>query len=130
LVDLSITVATVVRLNNRLSQIDEVSARLRQFSNELGSAVAEGVLAVKATDTLVCEQLVTTREHAQQALHAAGENAHEELAARYRELSERLGLGQRRILQAFPNLRSLRSPTSLQALQQKLSHLRESRKQR
>ena len=63
LVDLSITVATVVRLNNRLSQIDEVSARLRQFSNELGSAVAEGVLAVKATDTLVCEQLVTTREH-------------------------------------------------------------------
>ena len=44
--DLCVTVATVVRMNARLTQIDEIASRIREISNSIGSVMAEGVLVV------------------------------------------------------------------------------------
>jgi len=128
--DLCVTVATVIRLNARLTQIDEIALRIREISNSIGSVMAEGVLAIQVTDTIACEDLAAVQQKAQHAIRSASEETREELAVRYRELVEHVGLGQRRILAAFPNLRSLRSPVSLRNVQEKLSQFRESRKRK
>ena len=44
LVDLAATVSTIARLNRRLYQIDEMAARIREASNDLGEGLAERVL--------------------------------------------------------------------------------------
>jgi len=126
-VDVCVTVATVTRLNRRLSQIDDVAAAIRTVSDHIGSTVAEGALALKATDDIACEDLADARTRARKALLAVDEETRAELKTRYTELVERVERGQRRILKAFPALRSIQHPTALGEIKEKLTRLWESR---
>lgn len=94
--DLCVTLATVAKLNQRLTQLDEVAALLRQPSDKLGAAMAGGALAVAQAD----------------------EKARAELQKRHAELSERFMKEQKRLLRAFPNLRSTRHEELLQRLKE------------
>lgn len=130
LLDVIVTVVTVSKLNQRLKQIDDVAAALRLVSDRLGETMADGALAIKATDELACDDLVTARERTRDALREADEATRAELKARYSALVERLELGQRRILKAFPALRSIQYPIAMDAIRVKLTHLWENRKKR
>lgn len=123
LVDVLVAVATVSKLNHRLKQIDDVSAAMRLLSDRLGATMVDGALAIKAMDEQACDELVAARERTRDALRDADESTRAELKARYNSLVERLELGQRRILMAFPTLRSLQYPTAMDAIRQKLIHL-------
>ncbi len=112
LTDVVVTAATVAHLNRRLRQVDEAAAAIRGISDSLGMAVADGALAVRAID-----------ERAVNDLQAANERNLAEVKARYAQLLERRSAGQRRLLRAFPQLRSLRYPAALDTLKQRLEQL-------
>ena len=130
LLDVCVTAATVSKLNKRLKQIDDVAAALRLVSDRLGITMADGALAIKATDELACDELVAAKERARDALREADADTRKELKTRYDELVERLEMGQRRILKAFPALRSVQYPAALDEMKNKLATLWENRKKR
>ena len=130
LTDVIVTVATVAKLNRRLTQIDDLSAALRLTSERLGVTVADSALAMKAKDDQACENLLSARERAQKAVLEADERTRAELDARHAELVQRLGHGQRRLLEAFPAIRSLRHPSALATLQQALHERLEHKRRR
>lgn len=130
LLDVCVTAATVSKLNKRLKQIDDVADALRLVSDRLGITMADGALALKATDELACDELVAAKERARDALREADADTRKELKTRYDELVERLEMGQRRILKAFPALRSVQYPAALDEMKNKLATLWENRKKR
>ncbi|HNW85860.1 MAG TPA: hypothetical protein PKJ47_02830 [Candidatus Limiplasma sp.] len=130
LADVCVTVATVTRLNRRLSQIDDVAAAIRAVSDRLGNTLADGALALKTTDEIACDDLAEAQLRAKNALLAADEKTRAELKARHAELIERLERGQSRILNAFPALRSVQHPAALGEMKARLSRLRERRAKR
>lgn len=127
IVDICVTVGTVTRLNRRLTQIDDLATALRLVSDRLGMTMTDGALAVKATDDRVCDELVSAKEQVRKALFAADEQSRAELKARYADLIEKLDRGQRRLLKAFPAIRSIRYPAALNDVKEKLSRLWESK---
>ena len=119
IVDICVTVGTVTRLNRRLTQIDDLATALRLVSDRLGMTMTDGALAVKATDERVCDELVSAKEQVRKALFAADEQSRAELKARYADLIEKLDRGQRRLLKAFPAIRSIRYPAAPKRCQRK-----------
>ena len=141
LVDLAATVSTIARLNRRLSQIDEMAARIREASNDLGEGLAERVLdaAERGADWREdleewTDKLAQRREAVSDGLDSLRDDLQERLEERRgqvrqqleewlsstRELLDRNGLGQRRLLRAFPQLRSLDHRAALERLRRRL----------
>jgi uncharacterized membrane protein len=126
LLDVSVAIVKAIQLDKRLSQIDEVASALRLVSDRLGAFVADGALMLKSADDYATEELRASNERARAALLTADETARAELQARYAALTQRLGREHRRMLKAFPHLRSLRHPAALEAAREKLARRLES----
>jgi len=82
--DIAVTVATVTKLNQRLHEIDEVAHAIRLVSDAIGTVAADGSIAL--TDT--------------------NEKLQAELKVKYEELTALFHEEQKRLLHAFPNIRS------------------------
>lgn len=128
ILDVCVTVAKVIKLDQKLRQIDELATALRLPSEELGKLISGGALAMKAESELTGDFLQHKGEQTREAFHTADEKARAELRIRYVEAVHRLGLEDRRLLKAFPRLRSVRHPAALEAVRERLSHIRDSRK--
>mgnify|MGYP005808604949 CR=1 FL=1 len=141
LVDLIATASTIVRLNRRLSQIDEMAARIKDASNGLGEGLAERVLdaAEKGADWREdleewVDKLAQKRETVSDGLdgwrddlqgrleerRAQARKQLEEWRTTTQELLDRNGFGQRRLLKAFPKLRSVDHRAALERLRRRL----------
>ena len=142
--DLAATVCTVVRMNRQLRQLDELAGRLREVSNDLGERLAGGVLAGAEAREDVLDSLDQLREAAERRRAELRQNVEEvrddlaqrrfqlrleqaewleererdldELRARFEEARSRRIFGQRRLLAAFPGLRSLDHRGTLERL--------------
>ena len=142
--DLAAAVRTVVRMNRQLRQLDELAGRLREVSNDLGEKLAGGVLAGAEAREDVLEGLDELREAAERRRAELRQNVEEvrddlaqrrfqlqidqaqwleererdldELRRRFREVRDRDIFGQRRMLAAFPRLRSLDHRRALERL--------------
>ena len=142
--DLAAAVRTVVRMNRQLRQLDELAGRLRGVSNDLGAKLAGGVLAGAEAGEDVLEGLDELREAAERRRAELRQNVEEvrddlaqrrfqlqidqaqwleererdldELRRRFREVRDRDIFGQRRMLAAFPRLRSLDHRRALERL--------------
>ena len=142
--DLAATVRTVVRMNRQLRQLDELAGRLREVSNDLGGRLAGGVLAGAEAREDVLDSLDQLREAAERRRAELRQNVEEvrddlvqrrfqlrleqaewleererdldELRARFEEARSRRIFGQRRLLAAFPGLRSLDHRGTLERL--------------
>ena len=142
--DLAATVRTVVRMNRQLRQLDELADRLREVSNDLGERLAGGVLAGAEAREDVLDSLDQLREAAERRRAELRQNVEEvrddlaqrrfqlrleqaewleererdldELRARFEEARSRRIFGQRRLLAAFPGLRSLDHRGTLERL--------------
>ena len=142
--DLAAAGRTVGRMNRQLRQRDELAGRLREVSNDLGERLAGGVLAGAEAREDVLDSLDQLREAAERRRAELRQNVEEvrddlaqrrfqlrleqaewleererdldELRARFEEARSRRIFGQRRLLAAFPGLRSLDHRGTLERL--------------
>lgn len=145
-VDLAATVRTIARINRQLTQLDELAGRIKSLSNELGESLAERVLdaAEKGSelrDNLedVKDSLAQRRDEFQDGLEDVKDALAqrrmqrqmdqlqhqeqrqqdlEELRRRLEEALDRPIFGQRRLMRAFPRMRSTTHTQALERLRQ------------
>lgn len=108
IVDIIITISTILKFNRHLKLLDELGVRLKNVSNDIGENIYEGV-------TTVLEKGDDFKED------------FEQLQAKYKEALERRSIGERRLVKAFPTMRAKRYEESLNKLRK---YLEEKRKER
>ena len=127
-VDLTATVSTITKMNRQLSQVDELAARIRTMSNQLGEQLADRVLDAAQRGSDFGENLAKGREELQngledlrdtldgmkECLDQYWDQGREQMERELDELRDRLDeamnrriLGQRRLMRAFPRMRSV-----------------------
>jgi uncharacterized membrane protein len=139
LVDLVATVNTIFKLNKKLKHIEELSAMIKKSSDEIGENLAAGaiILAEKKeevedkmyqkkeiieekidyTKKLLESEIASRRQITKEVL-ARSEQALAELKKENKELLESSIFGQKRLLNAFPGLKSTRYKEALKALKE------------
>ena len=138
-VDLAATVRTITRMNHQLTQLDELAGRIKSLSNELGENLAERVIDAAERSTGLREDLQENLDDVKDALAQRREDFHEnlddvkdalaqrqkqrqkdlaELRAKLEEAMNRPIFGQRRLMRAFPKMRSTTHTQALERLRQ------------
>ena len=118
-VDLAATVATIRKLSRRLARITLLADEIHTLSDELGGNIAEKALAAKQkieTEQAKLEQGVERYEERKEQSRLQREQRLAELRAKVEAALSERGFGHRRLLEAFPNLKSHRNPESLRKL--------------
>ena len=140
-VDLAATVSAIARLNRRLVLLDELAGRIREASDDLGEDLADRVLdaAERGADwkedwedlaqrlaqrraqrrASLAEGLDDLREDLQDRAEASRKQL-QEWRASAQELLDRSSRGQRRLLRAFPSLRSVDHRAALERLRRRM----------
>lgn len=136
-VDLAATVSTIIKLNRRLAQIDELAAKIREASNEFGENLADRVLDAaergagwKEDMDELSFRLAERRAELADDLEEWERHREEHRAQVRRQLEEWHGamqslldgqsFGHRRLLRAFPRLRSLDHRDTLERLRRRV----------
>ncbi|RHR06718.1 hypothetical protein DWX58_12220 [Pseudoflavonifractor sp. AF19-9AC] len=148
-VDLVATVRTIAKINRSLGQIDELAAKIKSASNEFGENLADKVLDVAEKSADFREELADRSEDFRENLadlkedltdhweerqmdqairRAERQESLEELRRRLSEVMDQSFFGQRRLLSAFPQMRSLDHKQALEQLRRRMEQLREERK--
>ena len=127
-VDLVATVRTIAKLNRQLDQIDEMAQRIREASNEFGENLADRVLDAAEKGAELREQRRAAARAQVEQHRAAVRQELEERKERLQRLLEGNNLGQRRLLAAFPQMRSTRHRQALERLRRHSELLRERRR--
>ncbi len=139
--DLAATVSTVVKLNRRLEQIDELAARIKEASNEFGENLADRVLEAAEVGAGWKEdldelsfKLAERRAELADSLEEWETHREEHRAQvrrqleEWREAMESLHSGEffggRRLLRAFPRLRSIDHRDALERLRRRTENFR------
>lgn len=149
IVDIIATVHTITGINRRLSQIDELAAKIKDASNEFGSNLADHVLdaAEKGVDLkdeladwkldfemdlgelredlgeLKDELTQRTAEHRAELEERRNAKRQElvEFTKSMQELLEANSFGQRRMLKAFPKMRSTDHKRALERMRHRMN---------
>ncbi|MCI9176248.1 MAG: hypothetical protein HFH49_15205 [Lachnospiraceae bacterium] len=112
ILDLAITVSTILKFNKRLKLMDEAALRIREVSDEIGENIYEGVTAaaekreeLKETIELKAAEITEGREE----LAEKRKRLQQELEA----LMEHESAGMKRLMRAFPGMKSRAYPETL-----------------
>ena len=140
-VDLAATVSTIVKLNRRLEQIDELASKIKEASNEFGENLAERVLDAaergagwkEDIDELafrlaerraeLADNLEEWEQHREEQRSQVRRQL-EEWRASMQELHDGEFFGRRRLLRAFPRLRSIDHTSALERLRRRAENFR------
>ena len=138
--DLAATVATVVGLNKRLRQLEELAAKIHEVSDSLGERLADTTLAVSEKGEALKEsagERRAQRAEEQAKLRAVREEALRrreaalaELRAANEELLSTYRFGQKRLLKAFPDMKSVRHGEALEQIKARLAVRRSEREEK
>ncbi|MGE4277534.1 MAG: hypothetical protein AB7E30_10225 [Lawsonibacter sp.] len=137
-VDLAATVRTIAKINRQLSQIDELASKIKEASNEFGETLADKVLdaAEKGSDLkgdLDCfvGALANRKEGLEDALSVKKSELQENLGdfleslderkAKLETLLDKAAFGQRRLMDAFPRMRSTDHKQALDRLRRRMN---------
>ena len=126
-VDLAATVATIRKLSRRLARITLLADEIHTLSDELGGNIAEKALAAKQkieTEQAKLEQGVERYEERKEQSRLQREQRLAELRAKVEAALSERGFGHRRLLEAFPNLKSHRNPESLRRLREAIDRIK------
>lgn len=131
MVDVVITVSTILKLNQRLKAMDEIARRIHNISDEIGERVYENVTTVDSKQKehkLVLEEnimefssQVSYRKDQLTEEWEKKQKEKEELLAKYKELMEQKNAGFWRLLRAFPNMISRNQNEMLQKYREYLA---------
>ena len=140
-VDLAATVSSITKLNRRLALIDELAGKIKSLSNDFGEDLADKVLdaAERGADfkedwdewterlaqkrAEAAEDLDDFKDSLQDRLEEARAQSRQQLQEwrdSFQELLDKNAFGQRRLLKAFPKLRSTRHRTAMDRLRRRL----------
>ena len=136
-VDLTATVRTIARINRSLGQIDELAGRIKALSNDLGENLADRVLdaAEKGADLREvldgwADDMAQRRDELDQlkddlsqrsaAARSALRGQLEEWKNSLQTLLDKEAFGQRRLLRAFPKMRSTDHKSALERLRRRM----------
>lgn len=144
-VDLAATVRTITRINRRLSQIDELAAKIKEVSNEFGENLADKVLDAAEVGSVLKDELADRTEDLKEELAQKREEMQDDLdgvkqaiAKRRQEhqtqkqeellqLRQRLDevmdgriFGQSRLMKAFPKMHSTDHRQALERLRRRM----------
>ena len=140
-VDLAATVSTIIKLNRRLAPIDELATKIREASNEFGENLADRVLDAaergagwkEDLDELsfrlaerraeLADNLAEWEQHREEQRTQVRRQL-EDWHASMQALLAGDSFGHRRLLRAFPRLRSLDHAGALERLHHRMEHLR------
>lgn len=104
--DLVITVANILKFNQRLALLDEIAGKIKIISNEIGENIYEGVtVAVEKGGELRENVDIMAAEFKDILLEKKAEKA--KLQQEYnRLLKENVSFGMKRLMKAFPRMKS------------------------
>lgn len=118
-VDLIITVSTILKFNEHLKMLDELAAKLKVISNEIGENIYEGVASMveKSDDlkeTMELKSAEFSENHGEfmeniSSLKNSFSDRREEflqLQAKYKEVLEKRNSGEKRLMKAFPAMKA------------------------
>ncbi len=133
-VDLAATVQAIAGINRRLQRIDELAVKIKAASNDFGEDLADKVLDAAERGAEMREELDVWMDEAAQRREDAQAHLREKKAAlraqlvEWKEsLQEQMsweGFGQRRLLRAFPKMRSTDYKAALERLRRSLERRR------
>lgn len=118
-VDVIATVHTIGKINRKLGQIEELAEKIRAGSDEIGESLAEHVIDAAQRH----EQWKDTLGERKQQL----EQRCEQLRERLEQTLNQRTFGQKRLLDAFPNMRSTHHVAALERLR---AHTQQRRRQK
>ena len=105
-VDFAVTVSTIVKFNKELKLMNEIAAKLKIISDEIGENVYENVMAA-----------LERRENYSEFVEKAKlKREHEDLVKRFHEMYEKKNKVTGRLLKAFPGMKSIEYDEILQKL--------------
>lgn len=150
-VDLAATLATIRKLASRLSTLERMAGEIHSMSDNIGKRISDGTLAAKsrveagearlkeetaklesARDAL-SDRMASGRERVTEKIEQSAEASRQrlnELKAKFDAALEENTAGQRRLMNAFPNLKSRRNPEALQALRERIERMRNERRKK
>ena len=150
-VDLAATLATIRKLASRLSTLERMAGELHSLSDNIGRRISDSTLAAKsrveagearlkeetaklesARDAL-SDRMASGRERVTEKIEQSAEASRQrlnELKAKFDAALEENTAGQRRLMNAFPNLKSRRNPEALQALRERIERMRNERRKK
>ncbi len=127
--DMIITISTILKFNERLKVLDEIAAKLKVVSNEIGENIHEGVTTVieksdglKETFEIKSAEFSENHEELLENFSTLKNNINgkkEELVnlqAKYKDVLERRSTGEKRLLRAFPDMKVNRYEESFKKL--------------
>ena len=144
-VDLAATVRTISKINRSLGQIDELAAKIRAASDDFGGNLADRVLDAAEKGAELRDELEERTDGLKEELEERradwkenlsdwkeelsdrweeGQDNLEDLRRRLSEVLDRPVFGQRRLLSAFPKMRSLDHRQALEQLRRRMDQLR------
>lgn len=119
-VDLGITVATIMKFNKRLKIMDDMAASIRRLSDEIGENIYENVSEALEKKGEIQDMLAEKqREHTILVEEKKMERA--ELMERYEKLFEEKSLGFKRLIKAFPDMKSKDNSEALQSFKERFN---------
>lgn len=112
-VDFGITVASILSFNKKLKLLDDLSAKLKIVSDEIGENIYEGVTSAmergeewKESADLRAAEITEKREDFKENVRTAVLEERAKLLEEYRRLMEHNSFGSRRLMKAFPRMKS------------------------
>lgn len=112
LADLYVTVTNILQMNRHLARMEEIAAELRKISDELGANISENVLEAMEKKEDIAEDM---QEYSEELKERA-----EELREKYRDIKFKNARSVRRILRAFPRMRSRKHSEAMDDLREYL----------
>ena len=148
--DCIVTISTILKFNKRLKGMNEVAAKLKVISNEIGENIYENVSDVIEKKEILDNTYEEIRTDFAQKKEKFAENVenryqklndsvqlnrekkraeYQELSQKYKELTEKKIYGHDRLLKAFPGMKSVDYEDSLLKLREHLKKIVKNKKE-
>lgn len=120
-VDLVATVATIRKLSRRLARITLLADEIHRMSNDIGESIADKALVAKQRLETEQQKLEESKERYEEKRELSAQQREQQLAelrGKVEALLSERGFGHRRLLEAFPGLKSKRNSEALNKLRE------------
>ena len=120
--DIIVSFKTAFNLNRSLRQIDDIAIAARNFSDDLGQNLYNEVSNIKKRNEKLKENFEDKKLAAEKMLLTYKEQYEERLEKKYEELLNKRKFGTKRLIKAFPKMRSIKHNEILIELRKRLNH--------